>query len=239
MPDPRSMTLHGHRLSYTDTCPNLDARPGRATGPRPAATILFVHGLMSSSATWADQTRTAGDGHRVIAPDLFGHGASAKPPGDYSLGAHAATLRDLMDALEVPSATVVGHSLGGGIALQFAYLFPDRVDGAGAGQQRRPRSRVQPAAAGGHPARAASSCCRWSPRAGCTASATPHCATGRSSGCRRSVPVRTRRGGICPAWRTGDAAGLPGDQPVGHRCPRADRHRPQTGCRHRVPGPAC
>jgi pimeloyl-ACP methyl ester carboxylesterase len=115
MPAPSEVvSLHGHELRYL------------AAGSGPA--ILFVHGLMSSSGTWSNQIERLGAGHRVIAPDLFGHGASAKPAGDYSLGAHAATLRDLLDALAVPSATVVGHSLGGGIALQFAYLFPDRID---------------------------------------------------------------------------------------------------------------
>src|SRR3954454_3188315 len=62
----------------------------------------------------------------VIAPDLLGHGRSAKPRGDYSLGAYAAGLRDLLIALDHRKATVVGHSLGGGIALQFAYQFPER-----------------------------------------------------------------------------------------------------------------
>jgi pimeloyl-ACP methyl ester carboxylesterase len=66
--------------------------------------------------------------HRVLVPDLLGHGTSAKPRGDYSLGAFAAGLRDLMIALGEPRATVVGHSLGGGVAMQFAYQFPDRVD---------------------------------------------------------------------------------------------------------------
>nr|WP_308263210.1 alpha/beta fold hydrolase [Rhodococcus erythropolis] len=66
--------------------------------------------------------------YRVIAPDLFGHGASDKPAGDYSLSAHAATVRDLLEALDIPSATLVGHSLGGGIAMQTLYLFPDRVE---------------------------------------------------------------------------------------------------------------
>ena len=65
--------------------------------------------------------------HRILAPDLFGHGASAKPMGDYSLSAHAATLRDLLDRLGIEQVTLVGHSLGGGIALQFCYLFPERV----------------------------------------------------------------------------------------------------------------
>ena len=89
--------------------------------------MRLVHGLMSSRHTWDAQIDRLAGGHRVIAPDLFGHGDSAKPAGDYSVGAHAATLRDLLDALDLPAATVVGHSLGGGIAMQFAYLFPDRV----------------------------------------------------------------------------------------------------------------
>lgn len=64
----------------------------------------------------------------MIAPDLPGHGDSAAPAGDYSLGAHAAVLRDLLVALGHQSATIVGHSLGGGVALQFAYQFPERTD---------------------------------------------------------------------------------------------------------------
>lgn len=114
------LTVHGHRLAFTDLPAALDA-PDR----RP---VLFVHGLMSSSRTWTGQLQRMAGSHRVLAPDLFGNGDSDKPPGDYSLCAHAATLRDLLDALGIASATVVGHSLGGGIALQFAYLFPDRVD---------------------------------------------------------------------------------------------------------------
>lgn len=68
------------------------------------------------------------DDHRVIVPDLFGHGESDKPAGDYSLGAHAATMRDLLDRLGVERVTLVGHSLGGGIAMEFYYLFPERVE---------------------------------------------------------------------------------------------------------------
>lgn len=110
----RRLELHGQQMCVTDV----------GSGPP----ILFVHGLMSSRATWADQwTRLAAD-HRVLAPDLFGHGESAKPVGDYSLGAHAASLRDLLDALWLPSVCVVGHSLGGGIAMQLSYLFPERVE---------------------------------------------------------------------------------------------------------------
>jgi pimeloyl-ACP methyl ester carboxylesterase len=110
----KRISLHGNELAFLD----------QGTG-RP---IVFVHGLMSSSQTWTAQVGRLADRHRVIAPDLFGHGESAKASGDYSLSAHAATLRDLFDALEGSSATLVGHSFGGGVALQMAYLFPDRVD---------------------------------------------------------------------------------------------------------------
>ncbi len=114
MEQTRFLELHGQRMCLTDV----------GSGPP----ILFVHGLMSSRRTWADQwVRLAAD-HRVLAPDLFGHGESAKPLGDYSLGAHAASLRDLLDALELDAVCVVGHSLGGGIAMQLAYLFPERVE---------------------------------------------------------------------------------------------------------------
>jgi pimeloyl-ACP methyl ester carboxylesterase len=107
-------TLHGHELAYVDS----------GAGP----TILFIHGLLGSNRNWSHLVARLETSHRVVVPDLFGHGASDKPMGDYSLGAHAATLRDLLDRLGVEKATLVGHSLGGGIALQFCYLFPERVE---------------------------------------------------------------------------------------------------------------
>jgi len=116
MPEPPpavAATLHGHELHYVDT------------GSGPA--IVFLHGLLGSHRDWALLLGDLSESHRVIALDLFGHGASAKPRGDYSLGAHAATVRDLLDHLGIGAVTIVGHSLGGGIALQFSYLFPDRV----------------------------------------------------------------------------------------------------------------
>ena len=64
----------------------------------------------------------------MIAPDLLGHGESAKPMGDYSLGAHASGLRDLLVTLGVPSATIVGHSFGGGVAMQLSYQHPELCD---------------------------------------------------------------------------------------------------------------
>ncbi len=111
---PRTMELHGQPLSYADI----------GTG----SAVLFVHGLLGSHRHWTRLMHALAADRRLIAPDLFGHGASAKPVGDYSLGAHAATLRDLLDRLAVDRVTLVGHSLGGGIAMQFGYLFPDRVD---------------------------------------------------------------------------------------------------------------
>ncbi len=109
-----TVTLHGHAFSYSDS----------GTGP----VLLFIHGILGSQKQWAHLVDVLDDDHRLVVPDLFGHGDSAKPVGDYSLGAHAATLRDLLDSLGVEQVTLVGHSLGGGIAMVFSYLFPERVE---------------------------------------------------------------------------------------------------------------
>src|SRR5213078_5161883 len=77
-----------------------------------------------SSLTWEEVIEPLAERYTVVAPDLLGHGESAKPRGDYSLGAYAASVRDLLVALGHRRATVVGHSLGGGIAMQFAYEYP-------------------------------------------------------------------------------------------------------------------
>jgi len=106
--------LNGHEFAYLDS------------GEGPA--LLFIHGLTGSQRNWAHLIDALDHEHRVLAPDLFGHGASAKVMGDYSLGAHAATLRDLLDLLGIDRVTLVGHSFGGGIAMQFCYLFPERVE---------------------------------------------------------------------------------------------------------------
>ena len=106
--------LGGHDLSYVDT--------GQGSA------ILFIHGLLGSHDNWTHLVDRLDNTHRVVIPDLFGHGASAKPVGDYSLGAHAAILRDLIDHLGIARVVLVGHSLGGGIAMQFCYLFPERVE---------------------------------------------------------------------------------------------------------------
>jgi pimeloyl-ACP methyl ester carboxylesterase len=89
--------------------------------------LLLVHGLGGTRRTWRYVIDSLAATHTVIAPDLPGHGDSDAPAGDYSLGAHAAALRDLLVALGYPTATVIGHSLGGGVGMQFAYQFPDRI----------------------------------------------------------------------------------------------------------------
>ena len=108
------MALHGHRVSY------------RQGGSGPA--LLLLHGVTNSSATWEPVAPSLGEHFTLIAPDLLGHGESATPRGDYSLGAHASGARDLLTALGHDRVTVVGHSLGGGIAMQFAYQFPERCE---------------------------------------------------------------------------------------------------------------
>src|SRR5690242_8539693 len=84
--------------------------------------------MINSSRHWEQVALRLADSHRVIAPDLIGHGDSATPRGDYSLGAHAAAIRDLLAAIGIDRATIVGHSLGGGVAMQFFWQFPQRTE---------------------------------------------------------------------------------------------------------------
>ena len=105
------LELHGDRVAYRD------AGSGDV--------LLLIHGMAGSSHTWRAMMPQLSKRYRVIAPDLLGHGQSAKPRGDYSLGAFAVWLRDLLDELGVASATIVGQSLGGGVAMQFVYQHPD------------------------------------------------------------------------------------------------------------------
>lgn len=111
---PRAIRLNGERVVY------------RAAGEGPL--LLLVHGMAGSSETWRHVMPALAERFSVLAPDLLGQGESDKPRGDYSLGAHANLLRDLMDALGHERATLVGQSLGGGVALQFAYQFPPRCE---------------------------------------------------------------------------------------------------------------
>lgn len=90
--------------------------------------LLLVHGMAGSSATWREVGPHLARDFTVIAPDLLGHGASDKPRHDYSLGAFASGLRDLLVALRIERATIIGQSLGGGIAMQFAYQHPERCE---------------------------------------------------------------------------------------------------------------
>jgi pimeloyl-ACP methyl ester carboxylesterase len=107
----KSIDIHGEQLAY------YDEGHGEV--------LLLIHGMAGSSQTWREVLPRLAKNYRVIAPDLLGHGQSAKPRTDYSLGAFAVGLRDLLDELEVESATIVGQSLGGGIAMQFLYQHPD------------------------------------------------------------------------------------------------------------------
>src|SRR6059058_4996467 len=84
--------------------------------------------MVNASRHWSAVALRLAERHTVIAPDLVGHGDSATPRGDYSLGAHAAVIRDLLSALGIDRATIVGHSLGGGIAMVFFWQFPERVE---------------------------------------------------------------------------------------------------------------
>jgi pimeloyl-ACP methyl ester carboxylesterase len=112
--DEWQIELHGRRVIY------------RVTGSGPP--IVLIHGMLNSSSHWQSVALNLASDYTVIAPDLIGHGDSAAPRGDYSLGAHAASIRDLLAAVGIDRATIVGHSLGGGVAMQFFYQFPQRVE---------------------------------------------------------------------------------------------------------------
>ncbi len=90
--------------------------------------VVLIHGMLNSSSHWQAVAQELAGEYTVVAPDLIGHGDSAAPRGDYSLGAHAASIRDLLAAIGIERASIVGHSLGGGVAMQFFYQFPQRVE---------------------------------------------------------------------------------------------------------------
>ncbi|MGL4306617.1 MAG: alpha/beta fold hydrolase [Mycobacteriaceae bacterium] len=113
-PPIKFLELHGYRRAY------------RMAGKGPA--ILLIHGIGDNSSTWNDIFQYLAQRFTVIAPDLLGHGQSDKPRADYSVPAYANGIRDLLSVLGIERVTVVGHSLGGGVAMQFSYQFPHMVD---------------------------------------------------------------------------------------------------------------
>ena len=106
--------MHGHSYAY------------RVAGSGPA--LLLVHGIAGDADNWREVIEPLARDHTVIVPDLPGHGSSGHGGGDYSLGAMANALRDLLVAIEVERVTIVGHSLGGGVSMQFSYQFPERCE---------------------------------------------------------------------------------------------------------------
>lgn len=114
VPQTEHRVIHGYRRAF------------RRCGDGPV--LLLLHGIGDSSVAWAPLMPALGEHFTVIAPDLLGHGDSDKPRADYSVAAYANGVRDLLDVLGVDRATVVGHSLGGGVAAQAAYQYPDRVE---------------------------------------------------------------------------------------------------------------
>ncbi len=107
-------TIHGYRRAF------------RIAGSGPV--ILLIHGIADNSSTWSTVQAKLAQRFTVIAPDLLGHGQSDKPRADYSVAAYANGMRDLLSVLDIERVTVVGHSLGGGVAMQFAYQFPQLVE---------------------------------------------------------------------------------------------------------------
>lgn len=135
MSDPDVISLHDHDVAYRMAGHGDDA-------------ILLIHGMAGSSDTWRRVMPALARDHIVVAPDLPGHGRSAKSRGDYSLGAAANALRDLLLGLDVDRVTVVGQSLGGGVAMQLAYQHPDLcerlvlVSAGGLGREVNPLLRL-------------------------------------------------------------------------------------------------
>ncbi len=212
----RTVTLHGHVFSYTDS------------GSGPA--LLFIHGILGSQKQWGHLVDRLDDNHRLIVPDLFGHGESAKPVGDYSLGAHAATLRDLLDKLGIaaghPGRALAGRRHRDGLLLP----LPRAGRPARARRERRARPRGQPAAALGHPAR-----CRVRAaghRVGVDARPDLLCRKAVRDG-RAAARPRPHRGlgRLHLARRRRHPPRLPGHHPGGHRPGRPERQRARLPAR--------
>jgi pimeloyl-ACP methyl ester carboxylesterase len=110
----RYVTIHGYQRAYL------------MAGSGPA--VLLIHGIGDNADTWRSIIADLARDHLVIAPDLLGHGRSDRPRADYSIPAYACGMRDLLSVLNIDRATVIGHSFGGGVAMQFAYQFPERCE---------------------------------------------------------------------------------------------------------------
>jgi pimeloyl-ACP methyl ester carboxylesterase len=130
----KEVRLHGHTVSY------------RMEGAGPA--LVLLHGITGSSAQWEEVIPPLAKHFTVIAPDLLGHGQSSKPAAEYSMGAYASSVRDLLTVLRQMRVTLVGHSLGGGVAMQFSYQFPEMcerlvlVSSGGLGRELNPILRM-------------------------------------------------------------------------------------------------
>ena len=209
--------LHGHRVTY------------RTAGEGPV--VLLIHGITGDSRQWNDVIPQLADRYTVLAPDLLGHGQSAKPRGDYSLGAYAASLRDLLIVLGHRRATVVGHSLGGGIAMQFSYEYPvfcERlvlVDSGGLGPEVHLllRAATLPGSELVLPSSPTHASTRWARRSDRRSAAWTGARPRPGRDDARVCLVERRRGAPC----------LPAHAAGGHRPRRAarERHRPP------LPGP--
>ncbi len=112
--DVEFVTIHGHRRAFVKT------------GSGPA--LLLLHGLGCDHTTWEPVIEALARRYTVVAPDLLGHGQSDKPRADYTLGGYANGMRDLLTVLGIDKVTVIGHSFGGGVAMQFAYQYPERTE---------------------------------------------------------------------------------------------------------------
>jgi pimeloyl-ACP methyl ester carboxylesterase len=112
--DIQHVTIHGHRRAFVK----------KGSGPA----VLLLHGMACDHTTWLPIIDKLAQQHTVIAPDLLGHGRSDKPRADYSVAGYANGMRDLLTVLGIDRVTVLGHSLGGGVAMQFAYQYPERTE---------------------------------------------------------------------------------------------------------------
>ena len=190
--------------------------------------------MTNSSADLGGRRAALSEHFTLIAPDLLGHGESATPRGDYSLGAHASGARDVLTALGIERVTVVGHSLGGGIAMQFAYQFPERcerlvlVSSGGLGREVHLllRAAALPGADYVLPALTSAGLLGVGRRVGGLLRRVPACAGRGPPGARAGLRVAGQR-------RL--TAGVPAHRPRGHRAGRPARERPRPARR----SPAC